>query len=188
MVREQLSVESEIVAALRRIMRAVDQHSRQLLEEYGLTGPQLIVLQAAARLRGAPPSALAREIHLSRPTVTGILDRLEKRGLVLRSPHPRDRRSFEISVTPSGARMLAAAPSLLQDRFLRELASIEDWERSMMLSTLQRIAAMMDADTISAAPVLMTGPVAGAPASPDADPAPGPGATPPPSTRPSNGN
>lgn len=152
-------MENEIVAALRRIIRAVDLHSRKLYEEYGLTGPQLAVLYHVHRLQGAPASALARAVHLSRPTVTGILDRLSRRGLVERRPDPRDGRSHRVHVTEAGRDMLANAPSLLQHRFRRELAALEDWEQSMILSSLQRMAAMMDAESISAAPVLTTGPV-----------------------------
>jgi DNA-binding MarR family transcriptional regulator len=165
-IQDRLTVENEIVAALRRIIRAVDLHSRQLLDQYGLTGPQLVVLQQVERLDGAPASALARVAHLSRPTVTGILDRLTSRGLVQRSPDPKDRRSYQVSITASGRQVLADAPSLLQDKFRQELASLEDWEQSMILSTLQRIATMMDAEAISAAPVLVTGPVSTADASP----------------------
>jgi DNA-binding MarR family transcriptional regulator len=160
MSQDRLTIEHEIVAALRRIIRAVDQHSRQLLDGFGLTGPQLLVLQETARLGGgASASSLARAVHLSRPSVAGILDRLEKRGLIGRAPDPADRRSARVSLTPAGARMLAHAPSLLQDRFRRELAAVEDWERSLILSTLQRIAFMMDAESLAAAPVLVTGPM-----------------------------
>ena len=145
-------MENEIVGALRRIMRAIDVHSHHLLDAYGLTGPQLTVLREAAKISGAPASALARAVHLSRPTVTGILDRLERRGLIRRDPDPRDRRSFSVWVTAAGSQVLSGAPSLLQDRFRRELASLEDWERTQILATLQRIAAMMDAEAILAEP------------------------------------
>ncbi len=173
MMQDRLSIENEIVAALRRIMRAVDQHSRQLLDGFGLTGPQLLVLQEAARRGDAAASTLARGVHLSRPTVTGILDRLEKRGLVVRSPDPKDRRSHRISVTAAGTRMLEHAPSLLQDRFRLELGSAEEWERTMILATLQRIASMMDAESLAAAPVLVTGPMSSVdPSAGDTPPSP----------------
>ncbi len=155
-----LSIEDQIVAAIRRIMRAVDLHSRHLAEEHGLTGPQLATLQAASRLGEASSTgALARAVHLSGPTVTGILDRLAKRGLVERARSGQDRRSVTITITRHGEEVLAAAPSLLQDRFRAELARVEDWERNMILAMLQRIAAMMDAESLDASPVLVPGPV-----------------------------
>ena len=172
-----LSMENQIVAAIRRIMRAVDLHSRHLAEEHGLTGPQLATLQAASRLGDASSTgALARAVHLSGPTVTGILDRLAKRGLVERARSGNDRRSVTITITPQGEEVMAAAPSLLQDRFRAQLARVEEWEQTMILAMLQRIAAMMDAESLDASPVLVPGPVdagtQGAPPSvPSAEPA-----------------
>jgi DNA-binding MarR family transcriptional regulator len=154
-----LTIEDQIVAAIRRIMRAVDLHSRQLVEACGLTGPQLAVLREAARLGIASPSALARAVHLSGATVTGIVDRLVKRGLVERARDDRDRRGVIVSVTAPGRELLAGAPSLLQDRFRQELTRLADWERTNVLATLQRIAAMMDAELLDAAPVLVPGAV-----------------------------
>ncbi len=154
-----LSMDNQIVAAIRRIMRAVDLHSRRLAEEHGLTGPQLATLQAAASLGESSTGILARAVHLSGPTVTGILDRLAKRGLVDRARDGQDRRSVTVTLTHSGQEVLAVAPSLLQDRFRRELVRLEEWEQTMILAMLQRIAAMMDAESLDASPVLVPGPV-----------------------------
>lgn len=152
-----MNAENEVVAALRRIVRAIDLHSRYLLEKYGLTGPQLIVLQAAAQQPGATPGMLARTVHLSGPTVTGILDRLVRQGLVRRVRSSGDRRTVRVEVLPAGHDLLKRAPSPLHERFRRELGRVADWERSMILSTLQRIASMMDVEEIPASPVLVGG-------------------------------
>jgi len=151
--------EAEIVSALRRIVRAIDLRSRRLFEQSGLTGPQLLVLRAASRLSAARISALARAVDLSQPTVSGIVDRLERRGMVRRSRGTGDRRTVMVAVTTEGARTLRDAPSLLQDRFRSELARLEEWEQTQLLATLQRVSAMMDAEEIDAAPVLATGPI-----------------------------
>jgi DNA-binding MarR family transcriptional regulator len=154
-----LGIEDQIVAAIRRIMRAVELQSRWLFEECGLTGPQLTTLREAARLGKTPIGVLARAVHLSQPTVTGILDRLEKRKLVARSRDGQDRRTVNVTVTAAGHKLLARAPSLLQDRFGRELARLRDWEQNMTLASLQRIAEMMEAESLEASPVLVSGPV-----------------------------
>jgi DNA-binding MarR family transcriptional regulator len=126
------------------------------MDQHGVTGPQLVALQEAARLGTASVSALARNVHVSHPTMTGILDRLEKRGLVKRGRDEKDRRVVTISVTANGSALLDAAPSPLQDRFRDEIARQEEWEQTLMLSTLQRIAAMMQAEDLEAFPVLAT--------------------------------
>lgn len=154
-------LENEIVATLRRIIRGIDLRSRRLVEEIGLTGPQLLVLREVARVTGGPMAALARSVSLSMPTVSGIVDRLERRGLVRRSRGAEDRRRVAVSLTPQGGRLLRGAPSMLEDRFRSQLAGLEEWEQTQVLATLQRVAWMMDAEALDAAPVLATGPIAG---------------------------
>lgn len=152
-----LSMEEQVIVALRRITRAIDLHSRLLLKNYGLTSPQLAALRAIARLQPMTVGDIARSIHLGQATVTGILSRLEKRGLVVRSRGDRDRRSVFVGLSDAGAQLVRAAPPLLQERFHRGLSELADWQRSMILATLQHIAAMMDAEEIDAAPVLGSG-------------------------------
>lgn len=157
-----LSLEDQVIAALRRITRAIDLHSRLLLKKSGLTAPQLTALQAILRLQPVTVGALAREIHLGHATVTGILTRMEDRGLVVRTRGSQDRRSVLVQLTSEGTKIVREAPSPLQERFHQELSRLHEWERTMILATLQRIASMMDAEAIEAAPVLVTG-VAAAP-------------------------
>jgi DNA-binding MarR family transcriptional regulator len=152
-----LSIENQILAAIRRIIRAIDLQSRRLVDEFGLTGPQLVTLEAAAELGPVSAGALAKAVHLSRPTLTGILDRLERRAFITRERDQRDRRSWTVTVTAAGHKILEKTPSLLQDRFRSELAKLEEWEQTLTLGTLQRIASMMEAEELDAAPVLVTG-------------------------------
>lgn len=154
---ETLSIEKQVIVALRRISRAIDLHSRAIMQRYGLTAPQLAALQAVGELQPVPVSQVARSIHLSLATVTGIFNRLEARALVKRSRNGRDRRTVMVELTDDGAELLIAAPSLLQDRFRRELAKLEQWEQTRLLASLQHIASMMDAEEIEAAPVMTPG-------------------------------
>jgi DNA-binding MarR family transcriptional regulator len=152
-------LEDLIVASIRRIVRAVDLHSRQLVEAHGVTAPQLATLAAAERLGPVAIGALARAVHLSQPTVSGILDRLEQHEMARRERSEQDRRSVVVRITKKGEKILRESPSLLQDRFREELSRLEGWERYWLLSALERIAAMMDAEGIKAAPVLDAGPL-----------------------------
>lgn len=156
---DPLSIEDEVIAALRRITRAIDLHSRLLLHDWGLTVPQLAALRVVGQLQPVTAGALARAVHLSQATVTGILTRLESRGLVKRSRTGDDRRNVVLHLTDDGEQLLARAPSLLQEKFRRELGKLQQWEQTMILATLQRIATMMDAEKLDAAPVLDPGEV-----------------------------
>jgi DNA-binding MarR family transcriptional regulator len=116
-------------------------------------------LREVSRRQGITVGALARAVRLSQPTVSGILERLQRQQFVSRKPSPDDRRAMLVEVTEKGSKVLENDPSLLQDRFREELARIEEWERLWILSALERIAAMMDAEAIDAAPMLVTGPI-----------------------------
>lgn len=155
--QQLLTHEDQIVAAIRQIIRAVDLHSRKLANGHGFTGPQLAVLQESQRLGSASPKAIARAVHLSQATVTGILQRLERRDFVTRKPSAHDGRSVHIEISSKGAEALRESPSLLQDRFRDALSSLEEWERLQILSTLQRVAGLMDAEDLEAAPHLTPG-------------------------------
>jgi DNA-binding MarR family transcriptional regulator len=102
---------------------------------------------------------LAQKISLGQATVSSILDRLEKRGLVKRTRSEEDKRRVMNEVTESAAKILEQSPSLIQNRFVTEFGKLADWERSLVLSTLQRVAAMMDAESLEASPVLISGPL-----------------------------
>jgi DNA-binding MarR family transcriptional regulator len=157
----------QVLAALRRLIRAVDLHSRQLVRSHGLTSPQALTLNALIRSGECAVGELARQLSLSQATLTDILNRLTKRGLVQRSRSTIDKRRVLVTATPQAREMLKDAPPLLQERFMDEFRNLTDWEQSLLLSSLQRIAAMMDAQHLEAAPVLSNGPVTAAPEVPE---------------------
>lgn len=147
----------EILIALRRIMRATDLQSQQLSRQSGLTVPQLLVMQAIAKEGSPSTSTLARHIVVSQATVTRIIDRLERDGVVKREKSSKDKRVVNVSLTDTGRAKLDAAPEPLQAEFLRKYRDLESWERQMLKSSLLRVAAMMDAEDLDAAPILQTG-------------------------------
>lgn len=150
-------LDEAIVTALRRIIRAIDLHSRDLLQNFGLTAPQLMTLKELARLGPVPVGVLSNSVHVSQATMTGILDRLEQRTLVQRTRDDVDRRSVTITITSEGTKLLKRAPSMLQDHFHEKLAELKPAEQTNMLHALERIAEMMGATELSAAPILVTG-------------------------------
>ena len=152
-----------VVVSLRRIIRAIDLRSRFLVTRYGLTGPQLTVLRELTTRSGVSVGELARAIHLSQATVTGILDRLVKRELVRRQRSDQDKRCIQVWLTEAGKHLLTDAPPLLKEEFTREFSRLDDWEQSQILSTLQRMVSMLEAKHIDATPILTTGPIGATP-------------------------
>jgi DNA-binding MarR family transcriptional regulator len=142
-----LTLEEQVILSLRRITRAVDVHSSFLQREHGLTGPQLTALRVVSRLQPVTAGDLARDANIGYATLTGILDRLEKHGLVLRTRRPEDRRTVIITMTDAGARLLATAPSLLQNSLRQELDRISATQRTTLLNALVHVAELMEADS-----------------------------------------
>lgn len=152
-----MEVIAEVLVALRRIMRATDLRSRHLMKTAGLTAPQLLVLRTVHQRGELSVGDLARQISLSQGTVTSILDRLTARGLVIRERAHDDKRKVLLRLSPDGMTMLRHAPQPLQDHFVDEFNGLPTWEQHMILAALQRVASMMDAGEIDAAPVLAIG-------------------------------
>lgn len=147
----------EVLMALRRIMRATDLYSKQLSKTAGLTSPQLLILAAVRDLGDVTIGTVARQVRLSQATVTTILDRLEKRGFVYRERSTVDKRKVHAHLTERGEAVLADAPTPLQQSFIARFQALDDWEQSMIMAALQRVADMMDAGDIDASPVLHVG-------------------------------
>jgi len=143
--------------ALRRILRATELNARALARQSGLTTSQLIILQIIGRMNHAVPSAIAREASLTQATVTSLIDKLELHGMVERRRDTEDRRRVLIELTDAGKRALSDAPDLLQDRFEARFSKLADWEQSSLIAALERIAYILDAESIDAAPVLDVG-------------------------------
>ena len=133
----------EVVLELRKIIHSLDLHSRWLNREYALTSPQLVFLQEIGECNGITIGHLARRTSLSCATATGIVDRLEQRGLVLRSRNGQDRRQVQLSLTPPGRDAYERRPPALQETFLRALAGLPPGEKQRMLESLRRLAGMM---------------------------------------------
>jgi DNA-binding MarR family transcriptional regulator len=155
--RKNAFVCEEVLIAIRRIIQSIDLHSKQLVKQFGLTGPQLIILREISQFDAITASDIAKAISLSQATVTGVLDRLEKRGYIVRSRSDRDRRRILVEMTQAGEHLLETAPPLMQESFTEQFTDLQAWEQHMILSSLHRLVAMMDAKKIDAAPMLTPG-------------------------------
>ena len=150
-------LQDEVLVSLRRIIRATDLYSRKLGKRTGLTTPQLVVIQAIGTLRDPTVSDVAKAVSLSLATVTTILTRLEANGLVHRERSAVDRRRVIVTLTEKGEELGASAPKPLQDSFVDRFVRLESWEQHQIVAALERVATMMDAEELDAAPILLSG-------------------------------
>ena len=142
------------MVSLRRIIRATDLQSKRILKASGLTIPQVMVLRAIDALGDVTVKRISDAVSLSQATVTTILNRLQDKGLIERVRGQADKRVVNARLTAVGCDVLADAPPLLHEQFIDRFESLADWEKTQILSALQRVATMMDAEHIDAAPLL----------------------------------
>jgi len=146
-----------LLVALRRINKATDLGAKHLARATGLTTPQLLVMQSFRDGVSLTVSDVAREINLTQATTTSIVIGLERRGFVHKRRDATDKRRVIVSPTPAGQQLIIDAPKTLQDLLEREFEALEQWEQSFIIAALQRLAKLMNAEEIDAAPVLHPG-------------------------------
>ena len=146
----------EILVKLRKIIRSINLESKKIEKELGISIPQLLVLKYLSDQ--SDYRAFAKDIkgyiNLNASTVSGIISRLESKGLVAKSQKANDKRAIYIILTAKGAELLHKSPSTLQEKLSKRLkkltkAQIEELDRNIELLTL-----IMDVEDMDAAPLL----------------------------------
>ncbi|MFP4375266.1 MAG: MarR family winged helix-turn-helix transcriptional regulator [Spirochaetaceae bacterium] len=148
----------EVLSTLRKIIRAIDLHSKQLSKNFGLTGPQLLLIREIASEPDISVGHLAKRVSLSQATVTSIVDRLESRHLAKRIRSSKDKRKVSLEITDKAREILESNPTFLQEEFISNFERLEKWEQLLILSSLQRVASMMNAEGLATGPVLSNEP------------------------------
>jgi DNA-binding MarR family transcriptional regulator len=149
-------ISDKVMIALRKIIRAIDMNSKKLVKRVGLTGPQLMILREIAARNDISPGEIATAVSLSQATVTGILERMEKRELLTRKRSKDDKRRSMVRLTELGRQTVENAPPLMQEAFVERFNGLQEWEQMLILSVLQRLVVLMEAKGIDAGPFLET--------------------------------
>ncbi len=113
-MEEKACLIGEIVDDLRRVLQVVHGQSKKAERATGLTGPQLWAIKVIADYAPIRVSDLAARMYLHPATTVGILDRLEKKGLVARIRSQKDRRGVEVTLTEAGMEVVSRAPMVAQ--------------------------------------------------------------------------
>lgn len=124
---------------LGKTVRKVTRAYREEIASYGLTHGQFFLLVALMEEDGLLPSELADKTAQDRPTITGLLDRLEKDRWIQRKPDSKDRRSLRIYLGPRGQENKEPVLKLFEETnrvFLKRFSS-EEWDQ--MQSFLTRL-------------------------------------------------
>lgn len=139
---------AEIMDNIRRVFQVVNEQSKKVEGETGLTGPQVWGIKVIAEQGTIRVSDLARKMYLHPATVVGILDRLEKRGLVNRSRSQEDRRVVDVSLTDEGVSLVENSPEAASNKITRGLEALSFPELTVIHQGLDRLTDILDATDI----------------------------------------
>ncbi len=139
---------AEIIDNLRRVFQVVNEQSKRAEKKTGITGPQLWAIKTIAQESPIMVSEIARCMYLHPATVVGILDRLEKQGLVMRIRSTEDRRVVKVELTGQGKALVRKAPVVAQGLLVAGLEKLSVNELNTIARSLDQMAAILGAQHI----------------------------------------
>jgi DNA-binding MarR family transcriptional regulator len=137
---EQELTFKEIRHLLYRRDVALGRYRSGLARSLGLTDVEMLALVHLGEHGELAPSGIAALLHLSSGGATALVQRLERAGHVTRQPHPTDRRSILIGLSPATANRLADAYAILDERMDSVLAALGDRERAAVTGVFTQLA------------------------------------------------
>ncbi len=146
---------------LRHIVRTLREASRDAERVVGLSAAQLFVLQRLAGGVALSVNELAARTFTHQSSVSVVVAKLARRGLVTRERAADDARRLEVSLTPAGRTVLSRAPAATQDRLIAALALMGRATRDRLARDLHELLDVMGVER-GHAPMLFEAPPAGA--------------------------
>jgi len=134
----------EIIYSIRRLNQAGELYTKELNKIYNVSAAQLNCLLALYENGPLPPSQIAKQILVNSSTVTGIIDRLEYKGLVERKRKSPDRRMITIELTKHGIMLAENAPPPIQQKLMDGLNNLSENEIEQLTHSLSKLTDMLD--------------------------------------------
>jgi len=144
---------TEILQGLRQVVKALEDGSRELYLQYGLTSSQLWLLRTLETSGPLPAGALARQLAIHPSTLTALAERLERRGLISRVRETEDRRFVRLRLTPAGVRLTARSPATPQGKLVRALEALPAARLRQLRGAVADLVNALDAHGLPATPL-----------------------------------
>ncbi len=126
---------------VRKLSKAMQQRFSEHLSQHGVTLAQFEILTQLFRADGLTQAELAERCSKDAPTVTGVIDRLERESLVNRLQNPTDRRSYNIVLTDKGKKLRDTVPVIrkaMNDQAMQGMTSEEFEQLKTLLDKAER--------------------------------------------------
>jgi DNA-binding MarR family transcriptional regulator len=139
----------EITYLIRRLIQAEKVYSKQLNRSYRVSRAQMNCLRTLYENGPLPPSTIAKNITVKASTVTGVVDRLERKGMVARFRNIQDRRGIGIQLTEAGREFIENGPRPIRECILNGLKHLTESETDYVIRALTRVVDMLETRKIS---------------------------------------
>ncbi len=134
----------KIVSLIRKYVRLRALHTKELAKTYNVSVPQLLCLQCLYENGKMSMSGIAENIMANVSTVTGIVDRLEKKGFLRRRRASRDRRVVNIALTEKGRSLAQDSPPAVHHKIAHAIRMLSESERQEIYQALDRLSHLID--------------------------------------------
>lgn len=129
--------------ALRCVVQVLRTSARAVEQRHGISGAQLFVLHQLAAGQALSVGALAERTFTHQSSVSVVVTRLAKRGLVSRRKSTDDARRTDVTLTARGRALLARAPEAAQSRLIAGLQRLQPSERRGVARGLEALVRQM---------------------------------------------
>jgi len=133
-----------IIYSIRRLMQAGELYTKELNKIYNISSAQLNCLVTLYENGPLSPSQIAKWMMVNSSTITGIIDRLEQKGLVKRMRISTDRRIITIDLTKNGKLLAENAPPPIQHKLFDGISQLSEKEVKYISDSLLKLTDMLD--------------------------------------------
>lgn len=130
---------AQVLFAVRALAQRINDDATERLAELGMTARQYNYLSVIYVEERVTPNEIGTLIHTANPTVTSMLNALERDGLILREQHPEDGRSSVVTLTPRGKALYEKAFQLHHDPIEETMGALSPDERKKLVDVLVRL-------------------------------------------------
>jgi len=150
---------TEVLIKIRKIVRSINLESKKIQKEYGVSIPQVLCLNflhTSANFQSTQ-NEIRKFLNLNSSTVSGIINRLEKKGYIARLPKAVDKRVVNIALTSAGGQLLEKIPALLHEQLSEKLQKLSQDTLDQVEESLNVLVNLLDIQEVDASPMITTG-------------------------------
>lgn len=143
---------TDILINIRKIVRSINLESKRIQKDYGVSIPQVLCLNylSSCPNQQSTQSEIKSFLNLNSSTASGIVQRLEKKGLIAKLPKSGDKRVTKLILTAYGDQLLRRIPPLMHDRMNTKLQKMNPSEVSEIVELLEKLVLLLQISELDA--------------------------------------